>query len=737
MKFRFLLIIFFNWALMASNAFIYASTPFSFENILKNTESISTKKEKQSDEIPQDIQDFISLLENISILENPTKRQQLIDHLKKIHKVEEPGIGSFKRFTKHLTSYVKHSATVLFKAAQTLASFPQTIKDTITTIDDEQLKNVKIFFFIFFIAWLIGYIVEKILKRLMKHFYHDIESPLTLVGFSISLVALLIPLLGFAVLGMISVIYLCEFFPINPEVSETLSHALLFIVGLISIVRLLWKFFKLLLQPNNQELRLIPIDDKKAHRLYRIIIVLGQILLVGGIIEKLLVLINVEPTVQTTWENIVASFLFLTLASLIIEYKKPIAAWIRQEENGLEGTPRFFMSLMMLVARIWHILALLAFFVIYLSWVFDAFGSIFFLIKSVVLTVTVVALLRYFTSLLSKTGKNWIKQWEQTPYAFLQKVYFFVPVGQFLLYIIAFMSLLIIWGLDLFTLSKNIEHIALKSLSVLLVVVVIALFWSMIDLFVQYQLQTVKTEDQMIEPSLFSKTILPIARSTFKGLIGVLGGLIILSTLGIEIMPIVYAFSVVGLAFSFGAQTLMKDVITGCITLFEGNVAVGEIVTIGAHTGMVEAISLRSIYLRHVNGAIQTIPFSEVTNIINKSRDYTLHRLEIAVSHMTSTEKVYHLIQKTYKELKNDEKWKDKIITDLSFAGIDRFSDTALYLLATVKTIPDPKSEFLRDFYARLQKYMQKANIMPPVSHQIIHERIFEDEDPEFLAKAM
>ncbi|HYD29663.1 MAG TPA: mechanosensitive ion channel domain-containing protein, partial [Azospirillaceae bacterium] len=122
-------------------------------------------------------------------------------------------------------------------------------------------------------------------------------------------------------------------------------------------------------------------------------------------------------------------------------------------------------------------------------------------------------------------------------------------------------------------------------------------------------------------PNQRLRTLVPLLRSAFLVALVVLVALTVLAELGVNIAPLLAGAGVAGLAIGFGAQTLVKDVITGLFILFEDSVAVGEVVDVGGgHAGVAEEISIRSIRLRDEQGAVHTVPFSAVTSVVNRSR---------------------------------------------------------------------------------------------------------------------
>src|SRR5690606_15058996 len=122
---------------------------------------------------------------------------------------------------------------------------------------------------------------------------------------------------------------------------------------------------------------------------------------------------------------------------------------------------------------------------------------------------------------------------------------------------------------------------------------------------------------QVVQRSARARTLLPLVRNFLLVVLVTIVGLIILSELGVNIAPLLAGAGVVGLAIGFGAQTLVRDVITGLFMLFEDTVSVGDVVDVGSHSGLVEAITIRSIRLRDMTGTVHTVPFSSVASMKN------------------------------------------------------------------------------------------------------------------------
>ena len=203
----------------------------------------------------------------------------------------------------------------------------------------------------------------------------------------------------------------------------------------------------------------------------------------------------------------------------------------------------------------------------------------------------------------------------------------------------------------------------------------------------------------------------PIVKSVFHWVLIILTSLIVLSEMNVNIMPIIFSFSVVGLAFSIGSQTLVKDLINGVLTLLEGNIAVGEVITVGAYTGTVESMSLRSISLRHFTGELQTIPFSDVTTLMNCSRDFAIASILFVVDPKASVPIIQQALTETFEYMKKHLVYGPYIQGDLGPLGIKAILETGIYITASVPIKPDPKKGFIAEFNRELYENLQKHNV--------------------------
>jgi small-conductance mechanosensitive channel len=184
------------------------------------------------------------------------------------------------------------------------------------------------------------------------------------------------------------------------------------------------------------------------------------------------------------------------------------------------------------------------------------------------------------------------------------------------------------------------------------------------------------------------RTLLPILRNMLFVVIVVIAAMMGLSSLGVEIGPLIASAGVVGVAIGFGAQTLVKDVISGVFYLLDDAFRVGEYIQSGNYRGVVESFSLRSVKLRHQNGPLFTVPFGVLGAVQNMSRDWAIEKLTIGVTYDTDIDKARKIIKKVGQELKADPELAAGILEPLKMQGVQAFGDFAVQLRMKMMTRP-------------------------------------------------
>jgi small-conductance mechanosensitive channel len=200
------------------------------------------------------------------------------------------------------------------------------------------------------------------------------------------------------------------------------------------------------------------------------------------------------------------------------------------------------------------------------------------------------------------------------------------------------------------------------------------------------------------------RTLLPILRNLLLVVLVTMAVLMALSALGVQIGPLIAGAGVVGVAIGFGAQTLVKDIISGMFYLLDDAFRVGEYIVSGSYKGTVESFSLRSIKLRHHRGYLYTVPFGELGAIENMSRDWVIDKMTVSVTYDTDLDKAKRVIKEVSKQIMADPELAPHIIEPLKMQGVEQFGDFAIQLRLKMMTKPGEQFVIRRRAYGMIKK---------------------------------
>jgi moderate conductance mechanosensitive channel len=217
------------------------------------------------------------------------------------------------------------------------------------------------------------------------------------------------------------------------------------------------------------------------------------------------------------------------------------------------------------------------------------------------------------------------------------------------------------------------------------------------------------------------RTMSGILYSSGLFIIVLLAALQILPLFGINMGPLLASAGVAGLAIGFGAQTLVKDVVTGFFILVENQYEVGDTIKVADRTGVVELMSLRRTILRDANGSLHIIPNSSIAVVTNFTRDWTQIAMHVAVAYNEPSEKITKLLHDVGTELFEDPEFKSLIVAAPEVPGIEKVSATEVDYLMLVKTLPGKQYSVSRELRRRIKECFQKNNVQPGgVSHMFV-----------------
>lgn len=219
-----------------------------------------------------------------------------------------------------------------------------------------------------------------------------------------------------------------------------------------------------------------------------------------------------------------------------------------------------------------------------------------------------------------------------------------------------------------------------------------------------------------------AQTLGALVRNVAATLIVVVATLMILHELNVDILPMLTGAGIAGVALGFGAQWLVRDLIAGFFLILEDQVRVGDSVVINGQGGSVEAINLRTIVLRDVEGAVHIVPNGAITTLANRSREFAYYLIDLNLDFRQDTDRVVQLLRDTAATLQHDELYTEAILEPLEVLGVESFKDGQVVVRSRLKTVPQRQFEVGREFRRRLRYALDQAGIELPAAgiHSII-----------------
>lgn len=225
-----------------------------------------------------------------------------------------------------------------------------------------------------------------------------------------------------------------------------------------------------------------------------------------------------------------------------------------------------------------------------------------------------------------------------------------------------------------------------------------------------------------------ARTLAPLLRSATLYLLGFVTLMVVLREIGIDIQALLVSAGVVGLAIGLGAQSLIKDVITGFFLLFEGLIAVGDVIEVGTHTGTVEAIGIRVTKLRTLNGALRIVPNGELTQFANYNRGWARAVVDVGVAYETDIGRALGLLEAVGRQWGQET---EGALEPPEAQGIVRFGESDIVLRLLVKVEAARRSDAENALRRRIKETFERERIPIPFPHRIVYlRREPPEEDP-------
>ncbi|MCX7383383.1 MAG: DUF3426 domain-containing protein [Alphaproteobacteria bacterium] len=376
-------------------------------------------------------------------------------------------------------------------------------------------------------------------------------------------------------------------------------------------------------------------------------------------------------------------------------------------------------------AAIWHVFAIFYILALWAVWILDVPDGFTRLLRIVALTGVILAAARQAII----AGHTAVARWTAMPadvtgrYPDLDtRLATYHPFARALVHIgvwgIAVVAIMEAWSINAigwFASGRPGAHLLSALGNIGATVLVAVIVWETVNAAIRRHLDQL-ARDAQIARSARLRTLLPMVRTTLFTTISLVAGLMVLSEIGVNIAPLLAGAGVLGIAIGFGSQKLVQDVITGLFLLLENTMQVGDAVTLGGLSGSVEALSVRTIRLRALDGSVHIIPFSAVTTVTNMTRDFGYAVIEVPIGLTEDQDRVSDMLRDIARGMRAEEKWRTAITDDLEIFGLDKFIAGAFLLQARMKTTAGQRWAVRRELNRRIKQHFDANAIDSPLT---------------------
>ncbi|WP_417500966.1 mechanosensitive ion channel domain-containing protein [Marinobacter sp.] len=394
---------------------------------------------------------------------------------------------------------------------------------------------------------------------------------------------------------------------------------------------------------------------------------------------------------------------------LIIRNRRPVTHLIRNRPYNQRQNQGVWREVTALLARLWHIPMLMAISASVVA-VFVNGGEADAALGKAMVCALLLALTLALQGLI---GIQENRPQHQALSTFSRRlVRFGYRLIQTAAWLLFFELILQIWGLSFLGLGEKppvSPGLAGSLIGIIFTGLIANLTWIFVDELLERAMRG-GDRKKRINPAR-AQTILPIARNTLLITILIIATLVGLSTIGVDVTPLLAGAGIIGLAVGFGAQTLVQDLITGLFIVVEDSMSVGDFVEINGFMGTVEGFNMRTVRLRDLEGVVHHITFSKISSIHNMSRQFGIALIKIRIPRELPIDDAILLMTETAEELRTlpDMRW--LIWSPLEMQGIHSFEEGCPVLRMRMRTKPEYQWDVSRAFNLLLKRRMEERYI--------------------------
>jgi small conductance mechanosensitive channel len=510
-------------------------------------------------------------------------------------------------------------------------------------------------------------------------------------------------------------------------------------LGAAVILTVVWAYFlqrvamalvRMFLSPEEPSVRFLPVMDETAlywniwsRRIFGFAIY-------GYCAVQIIQTLGASTGLVETLSGLYGLCLAVLSIVLILQQRKELRSRIKARPESEERLWKAARVGRAVLSAYWHVIVIAYILGAYCLWVLDYPDALGLMVRASFYTVALVALCliaRHFIGIL--LGKVFrIPERITTRFAGLERRVnrYVQATHRFiygLLYIVSALLIFDAWGINLFgfLFSDFGTFIILRAFGIAVTVAVAFIVLEAGNFSADVLLHPRRTQDgPSLEPPARLKTLVPLAQTTLKVATIAIAVLIVMGQIGINITPVLAGAGILGLAVGFGAQSLVKDIISGLFIILEDSMSVGDVVILKGTGGLVEKINLRTIRVRDLSGNVHVFPHSNVDMITNMTKEYSRYVLDVGVAYREDTDQVVEILKEIGTEMQADPVFGPNILEPIEILGVDRFEDSAVIVRARLTTKPIKQWNVGREFNRRMKKIFDERGIEIPFPHRTI-----------------
>ncbi|KVH76161.1 mechanosensitive ion channel protein [Burkholderia cepacia] len=497
------------------------------------------------------------------------------------------------------------------------------------------------------------------------------------------------------------------------ETGTPIESALEALIDIYVICRLVTIVSRLFFQPDARQLRLLHISDAWAdfaqRSIARIVIVVGACTAAVEIAASF----GLSEAGHVALLKAVALVGHLMVSALILRCRQPVAARIRAAGDDRAS----FEMVANALADAWAPVSVFIVMALWFVWALDVHNGYRVLITlggrsiAVMIGMRMVSIVVFGALARLFQGRD-----EDRTLVHLHAYRYYPLLRQIVsgaIGIVTVVLLLQIWGVPIFRAFETgtIGHRLASALVTIAIAAIVALLvWEAANIAIERRLQRWTREGNLVRAARL-RTLLPMLRSLLFVMIALVVVLTGLSQLGVNVGPLLAGASIFGVALGFGSQKLVQDFITGIFLLMENAMQVGDWVTLAGVSGTVEYLSIRTVRLRAGDGSLYTIPFSSVTTVNNTNRGLGNAAVKISIAYGEDIDRAIATLKEIGAALRDDPKYRDGILSDFSYWGIDQVDGAALALAGQMQCTDATRWSVQREFNRRIAETFRERGI--------------------------